>query len=276
MRPVLFQIGNVKLYSYGLMLYLAGFSAVYIAMIRGRKKGLDAKFIPNLGIYSIIVGILGAKVLYFFTVIPDMKEDFLGTLKSSLTSGFVVYGGVIAGLIFAYLYCRKNGKHILSYLDLAAPSIAFGQAVGRLGCFLAGCCYGHKTDAWYGVVFPAGGSAPAGVKLFPSQLLSLGLDLINFAILCAFDRKNEKCGRTLSLYMITYSIGRFLVEYTRNDYRGSVMSLSTSQFISIFVLAGGVLLWIFFTRKAIKAPAESHDPLKDTAEAEAAAESVAD
>ena len=266
MRPVLFQIGNVKLYSYGLMLYLAGLSAILVAARRAKRKKLDPAFVPNLGIYSIIAGLIGAKVLYLLTVIPDLAEDFFGTLKVSLSSGFVVYGGVIAGLGFAYYYCRRHGKYPLAYLDLATPSIALGQAFGRVGCTLAGCCYGRETDAWYGITFPHGSGAPAGVSLFPSQPVSVALNLLNFIILCIFDSKNDKCGRTFALYMINYSIGRFIIEFFRNDYRGSIGPLSTSQFISVFVFIAGIALMIYFTKKGIKAPEEVQTGEGKTAE----------
>jgi phosphatidylglycerol:prolipoprotein diacylglycerol transferase len=124
----------------------------------------------------------------------------------------------------------------MSYFDLLAPSVAVAQGFGRIGCFLAGCCYGRETDSMLGVVFPAGSIAPAGIKLFPVQLFSAGGDFLIAGILLLFSNKLKCKGDTGALYQHLYGLGRFFIEYFRNDYRGVVAALSTSQFISIFAV----------------------------------------
>ena len=129
---------------------------------------------------------------------------------------------------------------MLSYLDLMIPSVALAQALGRVGCFLAGCCYGKETDSPLGVVFTNSDFAPNGVKLLPTQLFMAGGDLIIMAVLLWYAAKRPMRGRTSALYLILYSIGRFFVEFLRNDDRGTVGMLSTSQFIAIFTFLAGV------------------------------------
>ena len=137
-------------------------------------------------------------------------------------------------------------------MDLILPSVALAQGFGRIGCFLAGCCYGVETDSAFSVTFHDSAYAPNGVALFPSQLVSSGLDFIHFAVLCVIAKKNKTPGRIGALYLIFYSIGRFCIEFFRGDLlRGSVGTLSTSQFISIFVaIAGAIMYGVLSLHKA--------------------------
>ena len=255
MRPILFSIGDFNIYSYGLMYALSLICGLIWARRRAPRYGLDKEDTFDLGFFTIIVGVLGAKLLYLVTVADRLAEDIWGTLKNSLSSGFVVYGGIIAGVLFALLYCRIKKLSFLRYLDMAVAPIALGQAIGRIGCLLAGCCYGLPTDAWYGITFPeASIDAPAGIPLLPVQPLSSFLNFVNVAVLVLAIRRFKTPGRTGALYMINYGVGRFLIEFMRNDYRGTVGFLSTSQFISVGVVAIGVLLMIFAGKPRKGAP----------------------
>ena len=130
---------------------------------------------------------------------------------------------------------------MLEYLDLMIPSVALAQAFGRIGCFLAGCCYGKETDSCIGVVFSHSDFAPNGVKLLPTQLIMAAGDLVIMAVLLYYASKKPIRGRVSALYLILYSVGRFAVEFLRNDDRGTVGIFSTSQFIAIFILLLGVI-----------------------------------
>ena len=125
------------------------------------------------------------------------------------------------------------------------PFIAMVQGFGRIGCFLAGCCYGAPTDSFLGVTFPANSLAPAGIKLWPTQLFSAAGDFIICGILILVSKYNKKNGNICILYAILYAIGRFVVEFFRNDARGTVGSLSTSQFYGIFSLIVGLGIFIW-------------------------------
>ena len=124
------------------------------------------------------------------------------------------------------------------------PEVSLAQGFGRLGCFFAGCCYGRPTDAWYGITFTHSQMAPNGVSLIPTQLISSAADFIFAAVLMFYASKSPKKGRVASMYMVLYGIGRFSIEFLRNDYRGSVGILSTSQFISIAVVAIGLIIYV--------------------------------
>lgn len=131
----------------------------------------------------------------------------------------------------------------LKYFDLVMPSVALAQGFGRIGCFLAGCCYGRETDSALGIVFHNSSYAPNDVKLLPTQLISSGLDFLLCAVLILLDRKKKGDGQIAGAYLVLYSIGRFILEFYRGDLiRGNVGALTTSQFIAIFVAMAGVVM----------------------------------
>lgn len=204
----------------------------------------------GIAILGLIFGMLGAKLLFFITEIKDILED--PSILLSLSEGFVVYGGIIGGIFGAYLYCRWKKLPVWKYFDIAAPSLALAQGFGRIGCFMAGCCYGRETSAWYGVTFEHSPFAPNHVSLIPTQLISSAADFLHFFLLLWITKKRKTEGIVVSFYLIFYSIGRFLIEMLRNDPRGSVSFLSTSQFISIFTLIIGILSIVLLKRKGVK------------------------
>lgn len=239
MKNELFSIGPVTIYGYGLMIGLGVLFCILMGMQRAKKHGLKEEAVIDIAIYGLIIGFLGAKLLY---VIVEW-EAFLKNPMSVLgTEGFVVYGGILAGVIAAIVYCRIKKLKFLEYFDLLSASIALAQGFGRIGCFLAGCCYGRETDSCLGVVFPAGSIAPAGVKVLPTQLFSSAGDFAIMAFLLWHYKRRKYVGDTGFLYMLLYGIGRFFIEMLRNDNRGAVGALSTSQFISIFIVTAALLL----------------------------------
>lgn len=132
----------------------------------------------------------------------------------------------------------------MEYFDLFMPSVAVAQGFGRIGCFLAGCCYGAETSCALGVVFPAGSLAPSGVSLLPTQLFSAAGDFLLALVLILYARKQRRAGRVGALYLILYGIGRSIIEIFRADFRGEIGIFSTSQFISIFIVIAGVALFL--------------------------------
>ena len=251
MRPILFSIGGVNIYGYGMMIALAVVAAVVISMIRAKcfyKTDPDLLF--NAGIIGIIFGLVGAKLMYWIVEIKAVIAN--PKIMLDLGGGFVVYGGIVLGVLAPVLYLKLIKKvKALPLLDLAMPAISLGQAIGRVGCLLTGCCYGAEcsADALYAIRFPLGAEAPAGVPLYPTQIMSSIGNLILFTFLLLYTNKERFAGEVTTFYMMLYAIGRFVVEIFRNDPRGSVGALSTSQFISIFMLAGGIALWIILKKK---------------------------
>ena len=251
----LFTIGGLTVHSYGLMIALGVFAALAVGVFRARRSSLNSEAVLDIALLGVVMGFAGAKLLYAIVELPSIMQNPREILSGE---GFVVYGGIIGGVAAAILYCRKKKYEFKRYLDLLIPSVALAQGFGRIGCFLAGCCYGCPTTAWWGVTFPAGGIAPSGSPLIPTQLISAGGDFLLAAILILYSRHAKHSGNVGAAYLVLYGIGRFLIEFLRNDERGSVSVLSTSQFISLFMLAVGVALyWFDFRRAAKNLPSKS-------------------
>ena len=243
----LFSIGKFTIHGYGLMIALGFLFALIYGTWQCKRQGLDDDFFFNLAMFVLIFGWLGGKIMF---IIVEFKQFLISPMSVIGSEGFVVYGGIISGIITIYVYCKIKKMNFFSYIDIIAAAVAINQALGRVGCFLAGCCYGRETDSWVGVVFPEGCMAPAGVKLIPTQLFSAAADICMFIILCMIiNSKKYIKGVPMAVYMTGYAIGRTIIECFRSDARGSVGALSTSQFISIFIGAVGALLLCLILKK---------------------------
>ncbi|EKQ56013.1 MULTISPECIES: prolipoprotein diacylglyceryl transferase [unclassified Clostridium] len=241
MRIILFEIFGIQIKSYGLMIAIGIIVAAALFINKGKKKGFNEDFLLNLIIFAVLGGVLGGKVLFIITELNDIIKD--PSILFNLGYGFVIYGAIGGGALAMYLYCRKKGWNILEMFDMTVPGLAIAQGFGRIGCFLAGCCYGEETKLPIGVVFPKGSLAPAGVHLQPTQIYSSVFDFLLGFLLLYYSNKERQTGKVAGLYLIIYSVGRFMVEFLRDDPRGSVGILSTSQFIAIFTLILGVIIF---------------------------------
>ncbi len=250
MKPIVFSIGSFDIYGYGLMIALGIIAAMVMAEKRAPKLGLDPDHVFNIGMWGAGVGLLGAKILYWIVELPAILED--PSLLLDLGNGFVVYGGIIGGIFGAWVYSKRKKIRFLKYFDLVMPSVALGQAFGRIGCLLAGCCYGRETDGWFHIVFTESMIAPNGVKLIPTQLISSGADLLHCLVLLWIAKRAKGDGQVGGFYLIFYSIGRTLIELLRDDPRGTVGGLSTSQFISLFIFLAGVAMVVICGRRGKK------------------------
>ncbi len=236
------KLGPITIHGYGLMIGLGVLAAFWMVDKRAKNKGLNADIMFNMGIISLILGFVSAKLLFVLLDIKDIITS-ANPWQALAGTGFVVYGGIIGGVLTALAYSKIKKIEFLRYFDLAAPSISIAQGFGRLGCLLAGCCYGRETDSPLGIIFHNSDFAPNGVKLVPTQIISSVGDFAITLILIWYARKQREAGRVGGLYIILYAIGRFILEYFRNDYRGAFGPLSTSQLIALIMLIPGILLY---------------------------------
>lgn len=246
----LFTVGPITIRMYGVMIAIGYVMALVMSLYRGKKKQLDEDIIYGIFFCALIGGMAGTKILYYIVELPRIIED--PSLLLDFGNGHVVYGGIIGGILCSYIYCRIKKASFLTYFDLVMPAVALAQGFGRIGCFFAGCCYGRETDAWYGITFHNSSFAPNGVSLVPTQLISSAGDFLICALLLLYGRKEPKTGRVAAAYLVLYGIGRFIIEFFRNDYRGSVGIFSTSQFISFGIVAAGIVLYAIAPKLAKK------------------------
>lgn len=241
MKNELFTIGPLTVYGYGVMIAVGIFAGYGLCDYRAKKCRLDRDQLFYLVLVSVLGGFLGSKLLYWMTEWRSLLQDPGRILN--LGDGFVVYGGLLGGILAGYLYCRHRELSFWAYADLILPSMALAQGFGRIGCLLAGCCYGRETESPFHLVFQDSAFAPNGVPLIPTQIYSSLLDFLHCGILLFLSGRKKEDGQVTGWYLIFYSIGRFVLEFFRGDLeRGSVGALSTSQFIALFTLAAGVFI----------------------------------
>jgi phosphatidylglycerol:prolipoprotein diacylglycerol transferase len=228
--------------------YLIGLG---MAVRRARAAGLDGNRILDLGIWVIIAALVGAKALLLIVDFQQFTSSW-AEFTTLLRSGGVFYGGLIAAVVVCIYQLRKHQLPLWASADLFAPGIALGYMVGRLGCLMAGCCYGRPTDVSWAITFtdPAANlnvGTPLNVPLHPTQVYESAAGLVIFLILMAVERRGRQFpGRTFWMFVLLYAISRFVIEFYRGDDRGFVFNaVSTSQAISI-VLAPVALFMLWY------------------------------
>jgi len=234
MYPILLQIGRVTIYSYGVTLAIAFILSVHLATKRAAIFGLNGDSINNLAFILLISGIIGARAFYVFLnfgyFIKRPIEIFM-----LHRGGLVFYGAFIIALAFGIVYAKIKKIPILDTADLIAPFVALAHSIGRIGCFLNGCCYGKPTDSFLGI----SPSLHSVIKLWPTQIISsLGTILIFFVLFFIQKRRTFK-GQIISLYFILYGIFRFSIDFLRDDLYSVFYQFTSTQLISIgFIIAG--------------------------------------
>ncbi len=262
MHPILFSIGDWPVYSYGVLLAAAYLIGLQLGVVRARKAGVDPARVMDLGIYLIIAALIGAKLM-LIAVDWEYFRSQPRQLLSLVRAGGVFYGGLIAAVAVGLWLVRRYKLPVWTTADLMAPGIALGHVVGRFGCLLAGCCYGRPTDVPWAVTFTDPLAAenvgtPLGIPLHPTQLYDAGAELIILGLLLYSERKGKPfAGRTFWMYLLLYGISRFIIEFYRGDpNRGTVMyGISTSQFVSLLLVPGSILMLALLRRRGQAAKA---------------------
>ncbi len=244
-----FQIFGKTIAMYGLMIMIGLIVGVAIALLRSKKNNLLAEDILFASCFGGIGLLIGAKLLYILTILPKLISyrqilfDNPYLLAGIIKGGFVFYGGLIGALVGYFIYCKKFKINTVQMLDLIAPSIPIIHAFGRLGCNFAGCCYGIPYNGPGHVIFHRSLVAPGDIALFPTQLAESVLNFIAGILLLLYSTKAKKTGNVLGVYIIYYSVMRFLIEFLRGDVsRGILLQISTSQWISLALLPIGIWL----------------------------------
>jgi phosphatidylglycerol:prolipoprotein diacylglycerol transferase len=242
MFPVLVRIGPLTIHTYGFMIATAFLLGLWLALRQAAREGLPKEKISDIGFYALFSGIVGARVLFIATNWPLFSGHPFDMIKI-WEGGLVFYGGVIFALPAVVWYAKKQGLSLWQTADVWAPSIAIGHAIGRLGCFSAGCCYGLPSDLPWAVTFSDPQSlAILGIPLHPTQLYEAAAELLNFAILLVIRKKKTFHGQIFWMYVLNYSVIRAVIEMYRGDIeRGFIVpGISTSQGISIVMFAAAL------------------------------------
>lgn len=254
MYPILFEAGSFTAYSYGFMIAIGIVAGMTYLVIEGRKEvGLTLDQANALFLYIFFAAIVGGKLFLFF-------EDPAGYIQDPgalLTGrGFVFYGSFLLAIPTMWWFFKKHALHPYRMLDVMAITTCLVHIFGRIGCFLAGCCYGKPTGWSWGVTFtdPACFADPLHTPLVPTQLLEAGYILVVMLVLFAARRRRRFYGQLFLMYLVLYAAGRFVLEYFRGDTgRGFVVEnyMSHSQFIALCVIIVVLIIYAKAARRAM-------------------------
>lgn len=241
MKPILFYLGSNPVYSYPLLMGIGWGMAYNLSVSYWERFGHSLKILQLFTFLSFLIGWIGAKVFFLIFSTPDQAFYYAKEFNFWLGGGFVFYGGFVFVLAFALLFFHFKKELNWYDLGLLVPGITVGHAIGRLGCFMAGCCYGRETGSIISIHVN-------GHDRYPVQLIeAVGL-LIIFFISRKLLMKKEGKKQAIYLYLFGYSILRFFCEFLRGDeIRGVYYGLATSQWLSIVILV--IAIGVFFRKK---------------------------
>ncbi len=256
MLPKLISHGDFFLPTYGVMVALAFLAALWIIGRLAREAGLKSEPVMNLGIYCALAGMLGAKLMMFaFDWQVYWNDPGQIFSRETLQAMGVYQGGLILAVITAIVYMRRAHLPALLTSDVFAPGLALGHAIGRIGCFAAGCCWGQECKLPWAVTFTNPNAhqltgVPLGIPLHPTQLYESIAEALIFVYLYRKFHQPHREGAIIGLYLVLYSIVRFTVEFVRNHEQALPFNgpFSLTQWISLATLAIGI--WLTLNKRS--------------------------
>ncbi len=247
MHPILFEIGSFTIYTYGFCIAVGAISGfIYMAVQGKRQFGLTFDQSNSLFLLIVISAVVGGKLFIIFEDIPYYTSNPSKLLSGS---GFVFYGSLLTVIPLMLWFFRKNKVPLWPMLDVMAIVTCILHTCGRIGCFMAGCCYGKPTDSIFGVIFtsPVCQADPLNTPLHPTQLYEAGFIFFILLVLLFLKNKKQFDGQLFLIYLIMYAVGRGIIEIFRGDIdRGFLIQnyLSTSQFISLLIIGGALFFYV--------------------------------
>ena len=255
MHQVALEIGSLRIHWYGVLVAAGFLAGLWTASRRALKAGVPAETVLDLGPWLIVGGILGARAWY---VIAFWRQEFASQPWTEVFmihhGGQVFYGGLIGGVAAGLIFIWRRKLPLWRVADVLAPSIALGQAFGRLGCLMNGCCYGRACTLPWAIHFPKDHET-GGVGIHPTQIYEALFDASLYALLAVrFDRRKHD-GQIFGLYLVLYSVGRSVIEMFRGDYAVRYLGWFTpAQVFSVVLLvAGGIILWRLRSKDSARA-----------------------
>ncbi len=249
MYPDLFSIGPITIHTYGIFVAAGIFCGVFLAMKLAEKEGISPVLISNMCFWMVISGIFGARLVYVLMNLNYYIKFPLDIIQI-WKGGLVFSGGLITSCLVGGWYIRKYRLSFWLVGDIIAPSVALGQAIGRIGCFMAGCCYGKPTNLPWAVTFHTPPSlAPLNIPLHPTQLYHcLACTIIFFCLMILRKHKSFE-GQIFLWYLLMHSLQRIIIERFRGDLYPFIGQMTATQFISLVILLTSGIMIILKTTK---------------------------
>ena len=259
MKPIFFRIPylNVPVFGFGLLVVLAFYAGIALAVWRSRRQRLDPGVVYDLAVWMLVGGLVGARLFYVWEYWGERVRTFADVFKV-WEGGIVFYGGAVGGFLGFFAFRAVRTFPVLATLDALAPSVALGAGIGRIGCFLNGCCYGDLCGLpGLGVRFPAqsppwnserargliDADAPFTLPIHPTQLYSAVDGVVLCLLLSAFFPIRKRDGEVFNLLLFGYAFTRFLIERLRDDENAVLATMTVSQVLSVMLLLFAGLLW---------------------------------
>ncbi|MCK4548368.1 MAG: prolipoprotein diacylglyceryl transferase [Candidatus Eisenbacteria sp.] len=250
MHRILVELGPLRIYSYGFMLMVAFAVGIFLAVTRGRRRGILPEFVMDLSTLIVFAAIVGSRMVYVLFHGDGYWPRWWDVFKV-WEGGLTVYGGVLLAVVVAYAFCRSRGVPFLKIADTVAPSLALGVGITRIGCFLNGCCYGSACELPWAVRFPQGSLAEyemGRIGIHPSQLYASFVGFAVFLVLFQVDRRPRREGFVFWLFVFLFSAGTFFTDFTRHwessaiVLRSGAVVLSVNQLLELGLVVLAVIM----------------------------------
>jgi len=246
MYPVLLQLGNFELRSYGVIFALSLLIGFWVSSKEGERKGLDPKLIQDFAVYALLGGIVGARIYFILFSEPAYFLQHPWEILAIWHGGIGVIGSLLGGAVVAVWYCRKRNISCLKLGDILVPGIALAQTVGQFACLLNGDSYGRPTDLPWAITYTDPRSlAPLNIPLHPIEIYEMVAYFMVFLLVWKARKQYQADGFTLLAYLFAYGVARFVVEFFRGNPAIFAWGIPAAQVFAaamIFVSLGGFLL----------------------------------
>jgi len=252
MHPILFHLGSLPIYTYGVLVATGFLLGLWYGTRQAPTVGLRPEFIWNLGIYAILIGLVSSKLWLllsewdYYAANPGQ----IFTIQTFQSAG-TFYGGLLGAMVWIVFYTRLHKAPLLAVLDVSSAPLALGHSIGRLGCFVAGCCYGKPTSLPWGVTFTSPIAAqiagtPLNVPLHPTQLYEAAAEFLNCLVLVWLGVRQKFSGQVAGAFLMLYGVERGAIEFLRGDPGRTMMfhdAVSLMQVVSLALVVVGAWLW---------------------------------
>jgi len=245
LHPILFRIGPVNIYSFGLMLSLGFALAVLVSFLNAKRHGVDRWVVVDMALWLFLAGLLGSRLVYVVMNWDDYAGGPLWRVFATWEGGVSFFGAIAGGFLAVAVFARRHRLSLARIADTVAPGLALAAAVGRIGCALNGCCYGLPTAGFWGVFTRF---AP-GLR-HPTQLYESAAYFVTFGFLLWWQGRRERApGQVFTMFVLCYLAGRFLVEFFREGQR-LYPWLTVTQAAALVVAAAALAAYVHLGRRA--------------------------
>lgn len=242
LNPIIFNLGNIEVRWYGVLVVIAVIAIIGLSLLEARRTGIPQDVIWDVGLWGVVGGIIGARLLHiidrweYYLYHPDQLLNF---------AGLAVWGAVLGAVVAILLYCWIKKMSFWRIGDIAAPGAILGQAIGRVGCLINGCCYGLPCNLPFAIVYLNPDSyAPHGIPLYPTQIFHLIWNLLGFGMLWALRKRLKPHGSLFLLWLIFFGVGDFAIRFFREG-EPFLFGLPQAQVIDLAIVMISVLLYIY-------------------------------